>query len=78
MTRCLLLLLLLAPTAWGQWHSDTQTIMGTEIRVVLWHTDKAQGREAVEAVMAEMSRVDAAYNPWDKQSELYRVNLHAA
>ncbi|MDM3869753.1 FAD:protein FMN transferase [Porticoccus sp. W117] len=78
MPRFLLILLLFSPAAWCQWHSDTQAIMGTEVRVMLWHAEDKQGRAAVDAVMAEMQRIDAAYNPWDKQSELYRVNLHGA
>ncbi|MGS2724491.1 FAD:protein FMN transferase [Porticoccus sp. GXU_MW_L64] len=78
MARFLLLLSLFSPAAWCQWHSDTQTIMGTEVRVVLWHVEEKQGRAAVGAVMAEMQRIDAVYNPWDEHSELYRVNLHGA
>ena len=78
MARALLLLLLFPPAVWCQWHSDTQSIMGTEIRVVLWHLEEQQGKEAIDSVMAEMRRIDAAYNPWDEQSELYRLNLHGA
>ncbi|UTW45582.1 FAD:protein FMN transferase [bacterium SCSIO 12696] len=77
MTRWLLLLVLFSPLSWAQWHSDTQAIMGTQIRVVLWHADAETGSAALNAVMAEMHRIDRLYNPWDKNSDLYRINQQA-
>lgn len=71
-------LLLLAGVCQGEWHDDSQPIMGTEVSVNLWHEDAGAGREALAAVMAEMRRIDSLWNPEKTTSELYRVNAGAA
>lgn len=53
-------------------------IMGTRIVVELWATDKAQGNAAIEAVLAEMRRVDEAMSTYKPTSELSIVNARAA
>jgi thiamine biosynthesis lipoprotein len=53
-------------------------IMGTRITVELWATDKAQGNAAIEAVLAEMRRVDEAMSTYKPTSELSIVNARAA
>lgn len=53
-------------------------IMGTRIVVELWAADKAQGDAAIEAVFAEMRRVDAAMSTYKPTSELSIVNARAA
>lgn len=56
----------------------TDGIMGTRISVELWATDKAQGDAAIEAVLAEMRRVDEAMSTYKPTSELSIVNARAA
>jgi thiamine biosynthesis lipoprotein len=60
MKLCIALLCLLAPglaaAAWVERVEDG--IMGTRITVELWADDPAQGQAAIEAVLAEMRRVD--------------------
>jgi len=73
-----LLLCLLAPSAWGEWLHEQQSIMGTEVSVTLWHTDKKAGQAAVDMVMAEMRRIDATYSPYIETSALARLNAKAA
>jgi thiamine biosynthesis lipoprotein len=73
-----LLLCLLAPIAQAEWLHEQQSIMGTEVTVTLWHTDKKTGQAAVDAVMAEMRRIDTTYSPWIETSALARVNAQAA
>ena len=51
---------------------------GTRIAVELWATDKAQGNAAIEAVLAEMRRVDEAMSTYKPTSELSIVNARAA
>ncbi|HEY0938790.1 MAG TPA: FAD:protein FMN transferase [Steroidobacter sp.] len=53
-------------------------IMGTRIVVELWATDKAKGEAAIEAVLAEMRRVDQAMSTYKPTSELSIVNARAA
>jgi thiamine biosynthesis lipoprotein len=55
-----------------------EAIMGTAIRVELWHEDPAMGDTALDAVMEEMHRIDRAMSPFKPESELSRINREAA
>ncbi len=77
------LLLVLGLLAWpalaqAEWVRDRAPIMGTEVSVELWHADPQQGREAAEAVLDEMRRIEAWLSPWIEDSELSRINREAA
>lgn len=61
----------------GGWMSRDEAIMGTAIRVELWSDDRAAGDAAIDAVMAEMHRIDEAMSPFKPHSELSRINRHA-
>ena len=52
--------------------------MGTRIAVELWADDPAQGQAAIDAVLAEMRRVDEAMSTYKPTSELSMVNARAA
>lgn len=73
-TTLIVFLLLLSQSLAAHWYSDSQDIMGTRVSVTLWHEDKAKGEAAVQAVMAEMHRIDAQYSPYIASSQLSRVN----
>jgi FAD:protein FMN transferase len=62
----------------ANWMSREEAIMGTAIRVELWHEEPAKGRAAVDAVMEEMHRIDRAMSPFKPESELSRINREAA
>src|SRR5213595_2796992 len=62
----------------GSWLSRDEAIMGTAIRVELWSDDRAAGVAAIDAVMAEMHRIDRAMSPFKPESELSRINRDAA
>lgn len=62
----------------GGWLRRDEAIMGTAIRVELWSDDAAAGEEAIDAVMAEMHRIDRAMSPFKPASELSRINRDAA
>lgn len=70
--------LLSGPSAQAEWFSRQEAIMGTVVRVELWHTDAAKADAAMAAVMAEMHRIDEAMSPYKEQSELSRINREAA
>ena len=62
----------------GQWLSREEAIMGTAIRVELWCDEPADGEAAIDAVMAEMHRIDRTMSPHKAQSELSIINRDAA
>ena len=65
-------------TAAPRWFGRDEAIMGTAIHVELWHDDAAAARAAIDAVIAEMHRIDAAMSPYKVDSLLSRVNRDAA
>ena len=74
-----LALLVLVQPARAEWLERVEDgIMGTRIVVELWATDKAEGNAAIEAVLAEMRRVDEAMSTYKPTSELSIVNARAA
>ena len=62
----------------AEWYSREEAIMGTAVRVELWHDDAAAARSAMSAVMDEMHRIDALMSPYKPDSELSRINREAA
>jgi len=74
-----LTLLACAQPARAEWLERVEDgIMGTRIVVELWAADKAQGNAAIEAVLAEMRRVDEGMSTYKPNSELSLVNARAA
>jgi thiamine biosynthesis lipoprotein len=59
------------------WMKREQAIMGTAIVVELWSDDAAAGEAAIDAVMAEMHRIDRTMSPHKDDSELTRINRGA-
>ncbi len=62
----------------ADWFKQEQAIMGTIIRVELWHTDKEKADSAIQAVMQNMHRIDRMMSPYKKDSSLSRINREAA
>lgn len=52
--------------------------MGTEISVYLWHDDADKGREVVDAIFAEMARIDQLMSTYIEDSEMSALNRNAA
>ena len=52
--------------------------MGTRIVVELWSESHAAGERAIDAVMAEMNRIDAVMSTYKPSSELSQLNANAA
>jgi thiamine biosynthesis lipoprotein len=59
------------------WLQREASIMGTAIGVLLWCESRADGEAAIDAVMAEMHRIDAAMSPYKAGSELSLINREA-
>jgi thiamine biosynthesis lipoprotein len=68
----------LAPGLQAGWFKRDEAIMGTAISVELWGDDALSAREAIDAVMAEMHRIDRTMSPHKPDSELSRINRLAA
>ena len=62
----------------AEWFTDEQAIMGTSIRVEVWHEDEAEAREGIWAAMQEMHRIDRLMSPYKEDSELSLLNREAA
>jgi thiamine biosynthesis lipoprotein len=60
------------------WHRREEAIMGTAINVELWSADAARGESAIDAVMAEMHRIEHTMSPHKPESDLSRINREAA
>lgn len=59
------------------WMRGDEAIMGTAISVELWSPDRFAGQAAIDAVMAEMHRIDHAMSPVKTASELSLINRDA-
>jgi FAD:protein FMN transferase len=66
-----------AVAARAGWFSRDEAIMGTAIRCELWSDDAAHAERALDAVMAEMHRIDRLMSPYKDDSELSRINRDA-
>jgi thiamine biosynthesis lipoprotein len=77
---CLAAALLIAggAPARAEWMARDEAIMGTRITVQLRAADAAKGSAAIDAVMAEMRRIDELMSHYKPESELSQINLHAA
>jgi thiamine biosynthesis lipoprotein len=73
----LLLGTLCAPRAHAEWMERTEAIMGTRVYVQLWADDPAKGDAAIEAVMADMRRIDTLMSHYKPESELSQINARA-
>jgi thiamine biosynthesis lipoprotein len=62
----------------ADWHAREEAIMGTRIAAEVWHEDAAAAESALDAVIAEMHRIDALMSTYKPESQLSRVNREAA
>ena len=62
----------------AEWLYREEAIMGTRCAVELWATDRTAGNAAIEAVLADMRRIDALMSTYKPDSEISRVNTNAA
>lgn len=71
-------LMLLPGPAAAEWLYHRGEMMGTSLRMTLWHADPDAGQAAMDAVVADMSRINALMSPYLPDSELSRLNARAA
>jgi thiamine biosynthesis lipoprotein len=75
---CLAVLGALPRAAHAEWYKRTDAIMGTRIYVELWDTDPIHGEASIDAVMADMRRIDDLMSHYKPESQLSKINQHAA
>jgi FAD:protein FMN transferase len=69
---------LYSATVQAEWMQREETIMGTRCLVELWAANAAEGSAAIDAVFADMHRIDALMSTYKPDSEVSRVNSRAA
>jgi thiamine biosynthesis lipoprotein len=62
----------------AEWMSESRPMMGTEIRVYLWHDDAVAGNRAKEAVFEEVARINELMSTYVEESEISMINRDAA
>jgi thiamine biosynthesis lipoprotein len=72
------LMFLMPAAASAEWHEREAAIMGTRIAVELWHEDAARAEVAIDAVMAEMHRIDDLMSVYKPDSQVSQINRDAA
>src|SRR6516164_7638647 len=72
-----LVLLISAAPARADWMERTEAIMGTRCYVELWADDPVKGNDAIEAVMAELRRIDNLMSHYKPESQLSQINQYA-
>ena len=75
-TLTLLLLVCAAPVR-ADWMERTEAIMGTRCYVELWADDPVKGNDAIDAVMAELRRIDNLMSHYKPESQLSQINQYA-
>lgn len=78
MAALAVVLLGIAVPAGAEWLSEARPLMGTEVSVQLWHQDRAAGDEAIEAVFAELERIDRLMSTFKEDSRISLINREAA
>jgi thiamine biosynthesis lipoprotein len=73
-----LLPVVLAVPASAEWLTRSEGIMGTRCVVELWADDTVKGNAAIDAVFADMHRIDAAMSTYKPTSLVSKVNGEAA
>jgi FAD:protein FMN transferase len=61
----------------AEWQYREEVIMGTRCAVEVWAADRAQGNAAIDAVLADMRRIDALMSTYKPDSEVSRINANA-
>ena len=62
----------------AEWFHDEQALMGTRVFIEVWSDNALHGRSTIDAVLAELRRIDRAMSVYRAGSEVSRVNVAAA
>lgn len=68
---------LISVPSFARWYSESATKMGTNIEVEVWAESETKAQKALNAVMAEMDRINLLMSPYVESSELSVLNREA-
>ncbi|MFK7816194.1 MAG: FAD:protein FMN transferase [Gammaproteobacteria bacterium] len=71
------LLLILSLSLSAEWQTEDAAIMGTTIRVEVWHKEASVRQQGIDKVLEEMDRVNRLMSPYIEQSQLSKINKYA-
>ena len=69
--------LLISVSLNAEWQTEDAAIMGTTIRVEVWHEDQVLRQQAIDKVLDEMERVNQLMSPYIEDSQLSKINKFA-
>lgn len=77
--KLLILIYLLCATGLvlGQWQIEETTIMGTGIRVEIWHPDARIREQGIHSTLETMDHVNRLMSPYVQESQLSKINRSA-
>ncbi len=67
-------LLAISFSAVAEWQTENAAIMGTTIRVEVWHEDAKVRQQGIDKVLEEMERVNRLMSPYIEVSQLSKIN----
>lgn len=70
-------MILIPCVALTEWQSEDKAIMGTTIRVELWHSNSEIRKNSIKQVFEEMERINKLMSPYIEDSQLSMVNRYA-
>lgn len=70
--------LVISRSSHAEWIGEAQAHMGTEFSVYLWHDDPVAGQQAVDAIFAEVARLDQLMSTYVEESQISAINRNAA
>ena len=77
-TLRMVLLILITGNCYAEWQSEDAAIMGTTIRVEVWHPDAKVREQGIAQALEEMERVNRLMSPYIEDSQLSKINTYAA
>lgn len=72
-----LFLLAISLSVNAEWQTEDAAIMGTTIRIEVWHADVNVRQQGIDKVLEEMERINRLMSPYIEQSQLSKINKYA-
>ncbi len=69
--------LCLAELAWSAWQTEDAILMGTSIRIEVWHHDAGIRQQGIAKALEAMEKVNHQMSPYVQDSQLSKINRFA-
>ncbi len=70
-------LTLITEYTYAEWQAENAAIMGTTIRIEVWHPDAEVRKQGIARALKEMERVNRLMSPYIEESQLSKINEYA-